>query len=167
MTRNVPRIVSYITAASISNEMETSYDAKIVPLGSLRLKLIELLHHLMRLNKDTILLALGEQAFLGTICQLIERYPWNNFLQLKVISIFEDLLDSSNVEFRKIALTTSNIGQIMISLSKTQVTFDHISGRPIRHGHMAVIVRVANMIIKSKDKADVAEYLESMGEEWV
>lgn len=55
----------------------------------------------------------------------------------------------------------------MISLSKTQHHFDHISGRPIRHGHMAVIVKVANLIIKSKDKADVAEYLESMGEDWI
>jgi hypothetical protein len=64
----------------------------------------------MKLNKDAILMALGEQAFLGTICELIEQYPWNNFLQLKVISLFEDLLESTNPEFRKAALTSSNIG---------------------------------------------------------
>ena len=55
-------------------------------------------------------MAMGEQAFLGTICELIEQYPWNNFLQLKVISLFEDLLESTNPEFRKAALTSSNIG---------------------------------------------------------
>jgi len=31
---------------------------------------------------------------------------------------------------------------------------------------MAVVVKIANLIIKSKDKADVAEYVESLGEDW-
>jgi hypothetical protein len=51
-----------------------------VPLGSLRLKLIELIYHLIKLNKDALLMSLVETNFFRQLSHLIEVYPWNNFL---------------------------------------------------------------------------------------
>lgn len=92
------------------DELETSYEIKIVPLGSLRLKLIELVYQIMKLGKDTILRALGATNFFGKVSTLIENYSWNNFLHLKSISLYEDLFKLPNKEFIKEALEKSNIG---------------------------------------------------------
>jgi hypothetical protein len=45
LASNIPRIVSHLegSAATPRKDLETSYDIKIVPLGSLRLKIIELI----------------------------------------------------------------------------------------------------------------------------
>jgi hypothetical protein len=75
-----------------------------VPLGSLRLKLIELLFNLMKLNKDTLLMSIIETNFFGQLSHLLEVYPWNNFLQLKSITIFDEILDASNKQFAAKAL---------------------------------------------------------------
>jgi hypothetical protein len=122
---NIPRIVSYLEQQTAqTNLLETSYDVKIVPLGSLRLKLIELMYHLIKLNKDALLLSLVETNFFGQLSQLIEVYPWNNFLQLKSSSIFDEILDSANKQFAARALKSSNIGQVLINLG-SKITYDH------------------------------------------
>jgi hypothetical protein len=122
---NIPRIVSYLEQQTAqTNYLETSYDVKIVPLGSLRLKLIELMYHLIKLNKDALLLSLVETNFFGQLSQLIEVYPWNNFLQLKSSSIFDEILDSANKHFAARALKSSNIGQVLINLG-SKITYDH------------------------------------------
>jgi hypothetical protein len=129
---NIPRITSYLEQQTAqTNLLETSYDVKIVPLGSLRLKLIELMYHLIKLNKDALLMSLVETNFFGQLSHLIEIYPWNNFLQLKSSSIFDEILDSANKQFAARALKSSNIGQVLINLG-SKITYDHESKRTIR-----------------------------------
>jgi hypothetical protein len=121
----IPRITSYLEQQTAqTNVLETSYDVKIVPLGSLRLKLIELMYHLIKLNKDALLMSLVETNFFGQLSHLIEIYPWNNFLQLKSSSIFDEILDSANKQFAARALKSSNIGQVLINLG-SKITYDH------------------------------------------
>ena len=122
---NIPRIVSYLEQQTAqTNLLETSYDVKIVPLGSLRLKLIELMYNLIKLNKDALLLSLVETNFFGQLSHLIEVYSWNNFLQLKLSSIFDEILDSANKQFAARALKSSNIGQVLINLG-SKTSYDH------------------------------------------
>lgn len=78
---------------------------------------------------------------------MVKVYPWNNFLQLKVISIYEEIIESSECSrFRFEMLTKSNIGEAIVSLSRNNSNYVHQSTRVIRHGYMAVITKVANMI---------------------
>lgn len=86
--------------------------------------MIELMYHLIKLNKDALLLSLVETNFFGQVSQLIEVYPWNNFLQLKSSSIFDEILDSANKQFAARALKSSNIGQVLINLG-SKITYDH------------------------------------------
>jgi len=83
---------------------------KIVPLGSLRLKLVEFMYNLLKLKQDQLLSALADSQFFAELSHLLELYPWNNFLQLKAVSIFDEILDASNKAFSAKALTSSNIG---------------------------------------------------------
>ena len=67
---------------------------------------------------------------------------------------------------RKYVFENSQICQELLKLGKASV-YDHItSKRPIRHGYMAVVIKIANYLIKNKDKEDIAAILTSLGEEW-
>jgi hypothetical protein len=54
----------------------------------------------MKLGNENILTALAQTNFFEQLSHLLEKYSWNNFLQLKAISIFDEILDNSNTEFR-------------------------------------------------------------------
>ncbi len=99
LASNVPRIIEQLGVESTNGALDTSYNLKIVPLGSLRLKLVELLYQLLKLNKEPILSALllsGESSsFLSKLSALLEKYPWNNFLQLKTVAVFEEIFEST------------------------------------------------------------------------
>lgn len=56
---------------------------EIKPLGILRLRTIELLAQLVKLNKAVLTDAVQEHNLLSVLMQLVEAHPWNNFLQLK------------------------------------------------------------------------------------
>ena len=166
LVHNVPRIVAYLDLPERSqSELSTSYDAKIQPLGSLRLKVVELVYQIIKLNKDSILTAIGDSTFFEKLSTLIEAYPWNNFLHLKVIAIYEDVFESSNKDFIKQALTSGKIGETLITLAGKK-TFQHESNRSIRQGYMAVVVKLANTILKYKAKEGVQEYLTALGDDW-
>lgn len=165
IAQNIPRIVASLEIqAKAGSEIETSYDKRIVPLGSLRLKLIELIYQIMKLGKESTSKAIVDSDFFKKLSLLVEAYPWNNFLHLKLISIYEDLLESTNVDFVRSALASSQIGETLIALA-AKSSFGHVSGRPIRHGYMAVIIKIANVLSKSKNEA-AASYLESLGDDW-
>jgi len=53
LASSVPRFTNYLTLpqAAPKTEFETQYEGKMAPLGHLRLKIIELVNHLIRLNK--------------------------------------------------------------------------------------------------------------------
>jgi hypothetical protein len=146
--------------------MDTTFDVKIVPLGNVRLRLVELIYALIKLGKPTILSAIAQSSILQKLSQLLEQYPWNNFMQLKMIALFEEIMDHcEDVEFRKNALVGSNIGATLINLAKIS-DYEHDSKRPIRHGYMAAVIKIAAAINKYKDKPEVKEYVESLGDDW-
>jgi hypothetical protein len=82
-----------------------------------------------------------------------------------VIALYEELFESPNKEFRKTAVDSSHIGETLVTLAD-KVNFDHGSGRHIRHGYMAVIVKLANLILKNKANQEVADYIETLGDDW-
>lgn len=172
IAHNCRRLSDFLHQHSVVvlESIDTSFGVKIAPLGSLRLKIIELIYQLVRLNKQPILDAIADTEVFETISRLVEAYPWNNFLQLKVQNLYEEVFDSPNVEFRRKVLERSKIVDTIIRLGQ-DVKFIHQSNRLIRHGYMALITRIANFIIGKggRDlKDDVKEFQEQMPnrEEW-
>lgn len=105
------KIVNALTLEENPTEIETTYLEKVKPLGSFRLRVIELVYHLVKLNKPQILSALSSSDIFAQLVKLLIAYPWNNFLQLKFISLFEDIISNSDHrEFRHEVLTNSKIG---------------------------------------------------------
>jgi hypothetical protein len=82
---------------------------------------------------------------------MIELYPWNNFLQLKVQALYEEIFESANATFRRKVLDKSEIVDTLIRLGSGN-QFEHQSKRHIRHGYMALVTRLGNLIQKNKEK---------------
>jgi hypothetical protein len=79
---------------------------------------------------------------------LIRQYPWNNFLQLKIINLFEEILNKNeDEELKKYVLESSGIGHAITELSK-EASFEMDSKNMIRNGFMAVVIDIANKLVK-------------------
>lgn len=66
-----------------------------------------------------ILDALAESECFAKISSLLSVFPWNNFLQLKIIGIYEEVVEHcDNAGFRKAVLGKSNIAQTLCTLGK-------------------------------------------------
>lgn len=71
-------------------------DTEFVPLGQQRLYTVELVSKMVQLKKEPIFTALMASKTFANIVELVKVYKWNNFLQLKVINLFEQVFN--NVE---------------------------------------------------------------------
>ena len=104
---------------------------------------------------------LGESEVFAVILELVQRYPWNNFIQLKVINIFEEIFENSeNAAFRKEVLKNSFLLRKLVNLSDSPTMETANSHSNIRYGHMALVNRIANMVQKFKDKQEVQDAIE-------
>ena len=156
-----------------------------MPLGRQRLITVEVVLKMLKLKKELITEALKRSQIFKNVIDLVKAYPWNNFLQLKVINICDFILDDAeNEELRKHFLASSGIAHTLVEMSK-EAMYTMKSERVIRNGYMALVVKVSNKLqlkyggSKSAEDASaqapaatptgdqvVVDYLDSAGEEW-
>ena len=59
----------------------------------------------LKLHKQTLYETIEESDALPLISKLFAAYPWNNFLQLKVIAIYEEIFENNETSaHRKVLL---------------------------------------------------------------
>ena len=68
-------------------------DTAFIPLGPQRLYTADLVLHMLKMRKAVLYQAIIETKSLYNILELVKNYPWNNFLQLISINIFEEILN--------------------------------------------------------------------------
>lgn len=129
---------------------------------------------MVQLKKVELYDALGESKIFANIMALVKQYPWNNFMQLKVIAISDEILDNCEVEtFKKEFLTGSGIAKSLVDMAAV-AQYDMNTGRTIRNGYMALVVSISNKLVKKfkgtgtqgTEDSIVVEYLDNVGEEW-
>jgi len=121
----------------------------IKPLGLIRLRIIEFLSQLVKLNKPQINEAIEKHNILEVLINLVQTHPWNNLLQLKTQMIFEDLLESEQLtrENKFNIILKSNVVPALLKMSEnTKVTFT--SSNQMRHGYMGFAIKLSNLIKK-------------------
>jgi hypothetical protein len=92
--QNIPRLESYLESAKPKFELDSQHGGTYLPLGQLRLRLVELVYLLLKLNKPQVYEMLAESGVFTKISDLLAQYPWNNFLQLKIVAVFEEVLEN-------------------------------------------------------------------------
>jgi hypothetical protein len=149
-------------------------DEEFVPLGQQRLHTIELVLRMVQLKKEALYDAMGSSKIFANIMELVKQYPWNNFMQLKVMDISKEILENcESTEFKKAFLNGSGIGKALVDMA-AQASYDMNTGRQIRNGFMALVVSISNNLVKKfkgngtagTEDATVVEYLDNVGEEW-
>jgi len=78
------------------------------------------------------------------------------------------VFECESTEFRGKVLKNSSIADTLIHLAKTP-NFEHASSsRAIRHGYMALVTKLGNLIQKFKENPEVSKYLNSLPnqDEW-
>ena len=77
-------------------------EEQYVPLGQQRLYTVELVYRMVQMKKPVLYIAMGETEMFKNIMSLVHKYQWNNFLQLKVIELCDEVLDNcDNDAFKK------------------------------------------------------------------
>jgi hypothetical protein len=128
--------------ATVGSVSETPF----VPLGQQRLRTVELVLKMIQLKSEPILTSLTQSLVICNIIHLVKNFPWNNFLQLKVINMFTEVIENSeNQEFRKNFLESSGIGRAVVEMSDKAIhTLE--SERQIRSGYMGLVISVSNKL---------------------
>lgn len=154
ITARLSKIENILRADQDGERIATSLNKDTyVPLGPQRLHTVELVYKLVCMRKDAMYEALGKSIIFQRVIELIKVFAWNNFLQLKVINLFEEVLNNcSNADFKKAVLTTSGIGQAIVDLGATP-SYNMESTKTIRNGYMAVVVDISNKLVKRTESA--------------
>jgi hypothetical protein len=112
---------------------------------------VELVSKMVQLKKEPIFAALMTSQTFSNIMTLVKNYPWNNFLQLKVINLFEQVLTHIDHEaFKTHVLEQTELAKSLAELGAAH-QYEMESERKIRSGHMALVVSVSNMLVKRSE----------------
>ena len=147
-------------------------EVNFVPLGQQRLRTVDLVLNMVKLKNNEIFESLGKSEIFRNIMDNVKQYPWNNFLQLKVINLCTEVIENNeNAEFRKAFLNTSGIAKALVEMSE-KAFIQMESERTIRNGYMALVTSISNKLQKRYDGQEkhedmtVSDYLEEVGEDW-
>ena len=152
LVKMIEPIMAILRGTSNESPLKSSFnEGRVMPLGRTKLRACELLQSIISLKKSNVIVAVGESSAMETMLALIEKHPWNNMVQLKCHQIFEDVINSDCSAAEKLAfLNSSNCTRMLINMAETpSVKFG--SGNSIRNGFMGFVIKLANLLVKSKD----------------
>lgn len=162
--KNLESIVRYIAETS-GNSFTSQYGANVVPFGSARLKLVELIIIAMKANNQKIYDKLFEYGFFEGLLKLFVKYEWNNILHNQVEKVLTIILDSRADDLKARLFEQS---KLLSWISDTTGVSEYKMGgkheRKIRKGYMGQLTKLANKIAESKDPA-ILKFTES-DENW-
>lgn len=115
------------------------------PLGIVRLRAVELLNQIIKVNQDVIFIKVLETNIMKYLMELCEQHVWNNLLHIKTFEIWDCIFKSGLTAQQKFDIlknsqavdSTVNIGQ------QSNVRF--LTERVTRNGNMAFAVKLANL----------------------
>jgi len=148
---NLEHIVQYI-GNTTGTQIKAQYGGEVIPFGSARLKLVELLIIAMKANNKKIYAKLIEVNFLETLLKLITKYEWNNMLHNQIEKVINLIIDGNSDELKEALFgKAALLATIIEATRETEFTMLNNKGRKIRKGYLGQITRISNKINESKD----------------
>lgn len=146
---NMATLVGQLEDPVEAKRIPTTYDTTtFVPLGHFRMGIIQLFLNIVKLRKPMLIEAMQEAKVFTVISGLAERYPWNNCAQLKIISLYEEVIEGSSVDsssLRERVLTGSNLAEALCSI-QTKPDFIFDSTNTTRYGGMAFTIKIGDLL---------------------
>lgn len=115
------------------------------PLGVIRLRAIELLNQIVKVDSDAIYLEVLRSNVMAHVMELCLKHTWNNLLHIKTFEIWECIFKSRLTAQQKFETIKESkaITWILLISKETQAKF--ATDRKTRNGNMAFAVKLANL----------------------
>lgn len=92
---NITQIASYLEIPEQVSGVSGPFEAFLrVPCGQLRISIAELTAALIDVGNTAINKAIGDSELLRKLSECVKLFPWNNFLQNTVISMYQEILEN-------------------------------------------------------------------------
>lgn len=92
---NITQIEGYLEIPEQASGISGPFEAFLrVPCGQLRISIAELIAALIDVGNTAINKAIGESELLKKLSELVKLFPWNNFLQNTIISMYQEILEN-------------------------------------------------------------------------
>jgi len=139
----------------------TTYGAPHKPLGTTRLRVVEMVFNMIRLGAHEISLALAEKGVFKALMDLMVQYEWNNMLLNFVQKILVSVLESKFQDVRDKLLNEADLLEFLVSSTQdVDYTMPNAQKRKLRRGYLGQITRIAKLLERLGEvDASIKEYL--------
>jgi hypothetical protein len=119
---------------------------KLKPLGMTKLRMIELLAQIAKVNQDVIFTEILTSKVMRSVMKLCVQHPWNNLFHIKAMELWDCIMKSTLTAEQKFAIVKeADAVRLIVAMSKpAYATFN--SKRKTRNGNMAFVVKLANLL---------------------
>lgn len=115
------------------------------PLGIVRLRAVELLNQIIKVNQDVIFMKVLETNIMKYLMELCEQHVWNNLLHIKTFEIWDCIFKSGLTAQQKFdILKNSQAVDSTVNISQSS-NVKFLTERVTRNGNMAFAVKLANL----------------------
>lgn len=155
LTQELQFVVKLLQVNPPPPENDTAtYGYPIRPFGLLRLRVVEFLSSVVRLQSQELLDVLRKNGVFRTLLGFLKNFPWNNILHMKINAIFEDIFGNSDA--RALVVTESGMLELLIEMGG-EAEFAYPSTLKQRHGYMPFVISLSNQIQKLDDMKEARE----------
>jgi len=135
-----------------------------VPLGFLRLRVVQFCVPLFFTNRTCIDEALAESALLPVILDLFFQYEWNNFLHQKVESLLASLYDGSSQPLRHAVVLKCHLpSRLAAAVDASEQRF---AAQGLRAGNHAFLLLLGETIVAACEEDEALAALCAKEEGW-
>jgi hypothetical protein len=166
MLDNFEHINNYLKGTSSDvRKTKTQFGGEVLPFGSARLKILELVIISMKANNRKIYTKIAEIGLLETLLGLIVKYEWNNMIHNQVEKVLTLILDGTCDELKSNLFENAHLLEF-IAQACEEPDFKMINPkeRRVRKGYLGQLIRLASKIEESKDPI-IMKYVET-SEAW-
>jgi len=146
-------------------QIETSFGVLDPPLGEMRLRIIEFLVQLFKINCTPIEEELLKCNVLQVITNLVFTYEFNNLLHNYFISLVNFILNGESIPIKKALFRDCNLLERIIEAFKEN---ERVIKQPkgMRKGYIGHFISISNHIVSCAKLQPVIEELVSECKEW-
>ena len=126
---------------------------KLKPLGMTKLRMIELLTQIVKVNQDVIFTEVLTSRIMRSVMKLCAQHPWNNLFHIKAMELWDCIIKSTlNAEQKFAVIKEADTVGLIVAMSKPAYALFN-SKRKTRNGNMAFVVKLANLLKNLQNEA--------------
>jgi len=173
IARNIGSFAQILSTKSSQEGVKTAFGTNARLLGSGRLRMIELIDRILKMNSRRVMQRVCETGLVRIITDLFLEFEWNNMLHHAYERFVNTLLMRNDSGLLKALFVDSRLLDIIIdSMKESKIeVFRYFEGknelknlfrqgRKIRKGNLGHITRIANILVESSQNSnEIREHL--------